>query len=80
LIEAEHSGAPRWPDRVADSVRRWASRRVERRMREEWEAYRQSPGHPPEVKARWFRRHGSLPRTQNFRSLIQVNFYRAPRG
>lgn len=54
---------------------RWAQRYSERRIRQEWQAYRNSG----EVKARWFRRDSTAPRTQNFRSLVQVNFYRTPR-
>ena len=57
-------------------MRTWAERLIERRLRAEWEEYR----HSPEVKGRLFRRDSSQPRTQNFRSLVQVNFYRAPRG
>ncbi len=54
---------------------RWAERHAKKRLREEWAAYQQ----PPELKARWFRRDRTS-RTQNFRSLVQVNFYRSPRG
>jgi hypothetical protein len=57
-------------------VGRWAARRFERRALEEWNSFRQ----PPELKARWFRRDATQPRNQNFRSLVQVNFYRSPRG
>lgn len=67
---------PRWRDRFAQSVGRWAARRVERRAMEEWNSFRQ----PPELKARWFRRDAPHPRAQNFRSLVQVNVYRTPRG
>jgi len=54
----------------------WAARRLEKRIRHELESYE----HSPEVKWKWFRRADSPARTQNFRSLVQVNFYRYPRG
>jgi hypothetical protein len=69
-------GPPRWRDRLARGMLRWAQRHAERRIREEWAAYRGSG----ELKTRWFRRDPTTPRTQNFRSLVQVNFYRAPRS
>jgi hypothetical protein len=52
---------------------RWAERHARRRLRDEWEAYQRDY----EVKPRWFRRDATLPRTQNFRSFLQVNFYRS---
>jgi hypothetical protein len=59
---------------VARGLMRWAERRARNRIRREWAEYQQ----PPEFKARWFRRDATQPRTQNFRSLVQVNFYRSP--
>jgi len=54
---------------------RWAARRLQKRIREELEASE----YPPQVKWKWFRRGESPSRVQNFRSLVQVNFYRQPR-
>jgi hypothetical protein len=48
-------------------MRAWASRRIERRLRDEWSTY----DHRPEVKLKGLLR-GDAP-------AIQVNFYRRPR-
>ena len=61
--------------RVSQSVGKWAARRLERRVRAEFANFED----PPEVKWKWFRRADTSSRTQNFRSLVQVNFYRQPR-
>jgi hypothetical protein len=60
---------------VARGLGKWAKRRLEDRIRREFEAYE----HTPEVKWKWFRRADAPSRTQNFRSLVQVNVYRHPR-
>ena len=54
--------------RMARTVSKWVSRRLERRLREEWSTY----DHRPEVKLNPFRRHPEAP-------TIQLNFYRHPR-
>jgi hypothetical protein len=60
---------------MARTIGRWVARRVERRLRDEWDSY----DHRPEVKLNWSR--GQSPAAlQNPRSLVQVNFYRHPRG
>ena len=61
--------------RMVRGMGNWAARRVEKRVRQEFATYEQ----PPEVNWRLFRRADSPARTQNFRSLVQVNFYRAPK-
>jgi hypothetical protein len=48
---------------------------AERRLRREWQLLQ----HPPETRMRWFRREPGPLRAQNFRSLVQVNFYRSRR-
>jgi hypothetical protein len=48
---------------------------AERRLRREWQTYQ----HPPETRMQWWWRDPGPVRTQNFRSLVQVNFYRQPR-
>jgi hypothetical protein len=53
---------------MARTVSKWVTRRLERRLREEWNTY----DHRPEVKVNPFRRHGDAP-------AIQLNFYRHPR-
>jgi hypothetical protein len=64
----------RWRHRFVENIRHWTQRRLERRLQAEWEDWRRSA----EVRPRWFRRQSTPLRTQNFRSLVQVNFYRAP--
>jgi hypothetical protein len=61
-------------ERMAHGMGKWAARRLEKRVRQQLASYDQQP----DVKWRWFR--ADVPaRTQNFRSLIQVNFYRSSR-
>jgi hypothetical protein len=55
------------PQRIARRMRAWASRRVEKRLRAEWDSY----DHRPEVRLKGFQ-GGDAP-------TIQVNFYRHPR-
>jgi len=75
---AEYAGPPiRWRDRFTARMRDWAQRRLERRLRAEWNAWRRSSD--MEIRPRWFRRESGPQRTQNFRSLVQVNFYRTRR-
>ena len=61
-------------ERMAHEMGKWAARRLEKRVRQQLASYDQQP----DVKWRWFRTDVPA-RTQNFRSLIQVNFYRSPR-
>jgi hypothetical protein len=57
------------------ALQRWLVRYGRRRVSKEMAEYQQ----PPEVRFAPFRRRDrSGPTTQVFRSLIQVNFYRAP--
>ena len=59
---------------MLQKLRQAAEASAERRLRREWRAYQ----HPPETRMRWWRREPGPVRTQNFRSLVQVNFYRQP--
>ncbi|HEU5135188.1 MAG TPA: hypothetical protein VFU13_08610 [Steroidobacteraceae bacterium] len=60
---------------AAHGLGNWAARRLEKRVRRELATCE----HTPEVKWKWLRRADPPARTQNFRSLVQVNFYRYPR-
>jgi hypothetical protein len=60
---------------MARGMRSWAMRRLERRIRQEWQEY----DHHPEVKLKWPRRADSTGADQNVRPFVQVNFYRQPR-
>jgi hypothetical protein len=73
-VDAGEYRAP-WRERIKSNVRHWAQRRIERRLQAEWQEWRESA----EVRPTWFRRKPGGLRTQNFRSLVQVNFYRTPR-
>jgi hypothetical protein len=55
---------------MSRGLQHWAAQRLERRLRREWDSYRESG----RSKTGWFnsRRAGA----QTFRSLIQINFYR----
>jgi hypothetical protein len=59
-------------DRALRAIQRWASRQIERRLRAEWNAYREGR----EVKLPLFRRRAGGA-AQVSRSLIQINFIRA---
>jgi hypothetical protein len=72
---SEAPSPQRWRHRFAGTLRDWAQRRLERRLQAEWEDWRRSG----EIKPQWFRRESSSPKTQHFRSLLQVNVYRGPR-
>lgn len=60
-------------DRALQAIQRWAARQIERRLRREWDAYREGR----EVKTPMFRRSGKPGVAQVTRSLIQINFVRA---
>jgi hypothetical protein len=60
--------------RMAHGMRDWATRRIERRIRKEWNSYDQHP----QVRMHWFRRDDSRDE-RNTRPWVQLNFYRHPR-
>jgi hypothetical protein len=62
-------------ERALLAIQRWASRQIQRRLLKEWEESR----HPPEVRARLFRRSSTGGGTQVSRSFIQINFLRGGR-
>jgi hypothetical protein len=58
---------------VLSSLKLWAARQIERRLRREWQEYRAQP----EIRSGLFGRRarpGTGPRVS--RSLIQINFYK----
>jgi hypothetical protein len=59
-------------DRALRAIQRWASRQIERRLRAEWDAHRESDVEWPMFR----RRRGAA---QVSRSLVQINFIRSDR-